>query len=90
MLVVLCQAAPAVRAFFRDHPVPFPVAIDEDRSAAKAYGVYTLLGLDSIHIARPATFVVDRQGVIRRRFAAAFQWQRMPIERIVEALREIA
>jgi peroxiredoxin len=65
------------------------VGIDEERSAAKAYGVYALLGLDSVHIARPATFVVDRQGIVRQRFVATFQWQKMPLQQIEEALREI-
>ena len=89
LVVVLCQSAGPARAYFRDHPVPYPVGIDEERSAAKAYGVYALLGLDSVHIARPATFVVDRQGIVRRRFVATFQWQKMPLRRIEEALREI-
>ena len=89
LVVVLCQDAAAVRAYFHEHPVPFPVAIDEERAVARAYGVYVLLGLDSVHIARPSTFVVDRQGIVRRRFVAVFQWQKMPLTTIEAVLREI-
>lgn len=87
MVVVFCQSEGAVRSFFAKRPVPFPVAIDQERAAAKAFGVYRLLGFDSVHVARPATFVLDGAGVIRSRFVATFKWQRMPIEKILEALR---
>jgi peroxiredoxin len=83
---MLCQDPVTVRAYFAAHPVPFPVAIDDTRHVAKAYGVYRLLGFDSVHIARPATFVVDGRGIIRHRFVAGFQWQKMPIEEILRAL----
>lgn len=90
MIAVVCQNAGAVRAFARDHPLPYPLAIDEGRAVARAFGVYTLLGFDSINIARPATFVVDAAGVVRRRFVARFQWQRMPLDEILAALDRLA
>jgi len=86
LVLVLCQRLDAIRHFLRSDPLPFPVAADEDRSAARAYGVYQLLGFDAFRIARPATFVIDARGIIRRRFVARFQWQSLPIERIVETL----
>jgi len=86
LVVVLCQDPAVARAYFDDNPVPYPVAIDREREVAKAYGVYRLLGFDSIHIARPATFVIDTGGIIRRRFAAQVQWQKMPIEEILRVL----
>jgi peroxiredoxin len=86
LVVVLCQDPGAVRSFFEAHPVPYPVAIDVERKVAKAYGVYRLLGFDSVNIARPATFVVDAGGVIRHRFVAQVQWQKMPIDAILSAL----
>jgi peroxiredoxin len=86
LVVVLCQDPAAVRAYFQAHPVPYPVAIDDERTVAKAYGVYRLLGFDSVHIARPATFVVDGDGIIRHRFVAQVQWQKMPIDGILRVL----
>jgi len=86
LMVVLCQDPVAARAYFDAHPVPYPVAIDQERKVAKAYGVYRLLGLDSVNIARPATFIIDSAGIIRHRFVAQVQWQKMPIEEILRVL----
>ncbi len=85
-MVVLCQSPEAVRAHFEAHPVPYPVAIDSDRTVAKAYGVYRLLGFDSIHVARPATFVIDRAGIVRPGHAGQFQWQSLAIGKILRTL----
>ena len=86
LVLVLCQKLETIRAFLQAAPLPFPVAADEDRSVARAYGVYQLLGFDAFRIARPATFVIDARRIIRRRFVARFRWQSLPIDRIVEAL----
>lgn len=83
---MLCQKIVDVRAYFEKHPVPFPIGIDQERSVARAYGVYRLLGFDSVNIARPATFVVDAHGIIRERFVGSFQWKRMPLPEILRAV----
>jgi len=44
------------------------------------------VGFDSVHIARPATFIVDGGGIVRDRFVAQVQWQKMPIDAILRAL----
>ena len=89
LVAVLCQDPEVVRRHFAAHPVPFPVAIDCERAAAKAFGVYALLGLDGVHIARPATFILDAAGIVRHRFVARFQWQSLPLEAIRDVLREM-
>jgi peroxiredoxin len=65
VLVVLCQDRHRAAAWLARHPLPFPILIDEDRSRAKRWGVYVALSYDAIHLARPATFVVDAAGVVR-------------------------
>ena len=65
VLVVLCQKRENVAAWLAKHPLPFPILIDDDRSRAKRWGAYVRLSYDSIHIARPATFVVDAAGIVR-------------------------
>jgi peroxiredoxin len=89
LVVVLCQDPVAARAYFDAHPVPYPVAIDQERKVAKAYGVYRLLSFDSVHIARPATFIVDAGGIIRHRFVAQVQWQKMPIDEVLGVLGRV-
>jgi peroxiredoxin len=46
--------------FLRSHRVSYPFLLDEDRAVTKAYGLYHQLGMDAIHIAHPATLVIDR------------------------------
>ena len=40
---------------------------------AKAYGVWHRVGLDAWNIARPAVFLVDRDGSVRYSFVATSQ-----------------
>jgi peroxiredoxin len=75
--------------FFTKHPVSFPFLLDEDRSVTKAYGVHNLLALDAIDIAKPATFVVDRGGVVRFIYVGTNQMDRAPIEHVMEALQSV-
>jgi peroxiredoxin len=72
--------------FFGKHPVAFPFLLDEDRSATKAYGVYNRLSLEAIDIAKPATFVVDRNGIIRFIHVGNNQLDRAPLEQVMEAV----
>jgi peroxiredoxin len=76
--------------FLNEHPTPFPFLLDEDRSVTKAYGVYQRLGVDAINIARPATFVVGRDAVIRYIYVGASQTDRAPIEQVLDALKKAA
>lgn|SRR5512146_1538960 len=73
--------------FLRKHPVPFPFLLDEDRKVTQMYGVYHRLGTDAIRIARPATFVVGRDGIIRYIFVGSSQTDRSPVEDVLRAVR---
>lgn len=86
LVVVLCQDEEAVRGHFARDPVPFPVAVDAARSAARAFGVHRVLGFDALNIARPATFVLDHAGMVCARFVARFQWQSLPLEDLLRAV----
>ena len=64
VILVVCQRRAAVASYLETRPIPFPVVIDEDRSIAKRWGAYVRFNLESIHIARPATFVVNALGIL--------------------------
>jgi peroxiredoxin len=83
VLAVLCQKQGSVAAWLVKHPLPFPILIDDDRSRAKRWGVYVLLSYDSVHMARPASFVVDVRGVIRYARISRNQMDRAPFEEIL-------
>ena len=51
-------------ARFRErHSLPYPLVVDDDRQISRAYGVLRLGGLLPL---RRVTFIIDKQGIIRR------------------------
>ncbi len=76
--------------FLAEHPVSFPFLLDEDRSVTKAYGLYHRLGHDAIHIAHPATLVIDGDGVVRFLYRGANQNDRIPVAAVLEVLKGLA
>jgi peroxiredoxin len=73
--------------YFEKKPVAYPFLLDEDRAVTKAYGVYKAMGIDSINIARPATFVLDGAGAVRYLYLGSSQMDRAPLEQVLQALR---
>lgn len=73
--------------YLAEHPISFPFLLDEDRVVTKAYGIYQRLRLDAFNIARPATFVIDRQQVVRYLYAGTSQTDRSPITDVLSALK---
>ena len=83
VVVVLCQKRENVAAWLARNPLPFPILIDDDRSRAKRWGAYVRLSYDSLHIARPATFIVDAAGVVRYARISRHQLDPAPFEEIL-------
>jgi peroxiredoxin len=81
--VVLCQKRDSVAAWLAKHPLPFPIVIDDDRSRAKRWGAYVLLSYDSLHMARPATFIVDAAGIVRYAHVSRHQLAPAPFKEIL-------
>jgi alkyl hydroperoxide reductase subunit AhpC len=72
------------------HPTPLPFLLDESREVTHAYGVYKRLGIDSVNIARPATFVVATDGRIRYMYVGSNQLDRSPLDQVLEIFRSIS
>jgi peroxiredoxin len=73
--------------YFAAHPISFPFLLDEDRAVTKAYGIHHRLGRDAINIARPATFVVDQQGILRFVYVSSNQRDRADVSLVLQQLR---
>ena len=73
--------------FLRVHTVSFPFLLDENRRTAKAYGVHRVIGLDAFNIARPATFIVAPNAVVRFVHVGANQLDRVPVDEILDGVR---
>jgi peroxiredoxin len=77
------------KEYVQQHQYPFPVLFDEDRRVTHAYGVYHRLSVDAFSIARPATFVVGRDGKISWIAISPNQNERPDTEEILAALTRI-
>jgi peroxiredoxin Q/BCP len=71
----VAQKSPAVAKFLEDNPLPFRVLIDSSRDVLRAYGVWHRIGLTAWNIARPALFLIGKDGTIVRQFVASRQDQ---------------
>jgi peroxiredoxin len=77
-VVAISVAEPPARVkrYFEKTPVNFPVLLDADRAAMKAWGVSML----------PTTFVLDGRGAVRLQVEGDIDWQRRDV---LARLREI-
>ena len=76
--------------YLQSHPVSFPFLLDEDRTVTKAYGLYHRLGVDAIHIAHPATLVIDRDRKVEYIYRGDNQTDLAPVDQVLEAARRVS
>ena len=57
-----------MRRYIEETGLPFNILVDESREVLKLYGVWQRWGLASWNIARPALFLIDKDGAIRYSF----------------------
>ena len=72
--------------FLQRRHVSFPFLLDEDRAVTKAWGVYNRIALDAYNIAKPATFVVGRDGLVKYAYVGKSQTDRAPLAEVVASL----
>jgi peroxiredoxin len=73
--------------FLARRHISFPFLLDEDRAVTKAWGVYNRIALDAYNIARPATFVVGRDGIVKYAYVGKHQLDRAPMEQVLGSLQ---
>lgn len=71
--VNLAEPEARIRAFIEKVPMPFPVLLDRDMAAAKAWGARVL----------PATYVVGPDGRIRYHHRGELDWSKDPARKLV-------
>jgi peroxiredoxin len=62
---VVCESPARSERWAREHRLPYPLLVDEDRNVARAFGVYKALGFDSFRMAQPSAFIIDTGGIVR-------------------------
>ena len=76
--------------YLSGHPVSFPFLLDEQRTVTKSYGVYHAFGKDAFNIARPATLVIRRDGIIEYIYVGANQHDRADIAEVIQHLKQVS
>ena len=87
VVTVVAQRSEKVRRYIEDSGLPFNILIDDVRDTVKAYGVWHPIGFDAWNIARPALFLIDREGMIRYSFVASWQGEFPTHEEILEQIQ---
>jgi peroxiredoxin Q/BCP len=87
---IMAQRSTRMKTALDERDYPFPVLADTDRSVTKAYGVYVRANFESINIARPANFVLDRSGIVRYMHVARIQTEYASLKEILATLETLA
>ncbi len=90
VVAVVAQRSEKVRRFIEETGLPFNILVDDSRETVKAYGVWHPVGFGAWNIARPALFLVDRQGLIRYSFVASSQFDFPTHEEVVREIASLA
>ena len=72
-VVILAEKIQRIQDYLKTHSYPFPFLSDGGRVVVKEYGVYVRVNFESVHIARPATFILDGGGTVVYEFIASIQ-----------------
>lgn len=88
-LAIAGQWPRELRGYADKNSITFPLLVDKTREVIKGYGVYHWLSLEAYNIARPATFVIDKAGVIQYMYIGSHQFDLAPQEKILQSLKEI-
>ena len=79
-----------LRGYAEKNGITFPLLVDKTRNVIKSYGVYHWISLEAYNIARPATFIIDKTGIIRYMYIGSHQFDLAKQPEILESLKEIA
>ena len=88
-LAIAGQWPRELRGFAEQNGIMFPLLVDKDRSVIKSYGVYHWLSFEAYNIARPATFIIDKLGIIRYMYIGAHQFDLVEHSEALECLKSI-
>ena len=87
VLVVICEELEKAQRWLEANPSPLAILIDAGRRTARDYGVLQRTPW-SWNVARPASFVIDRAGFIRKVFVSRLPTERAPVADLLAALAE--
>lgn len=78
-----------LRGYAERNEITYPLLVDKERSVIKTYGVYHWLSFDAYNIARPATFIIDKIGIVRYMYIGSHQFDLVDQTDLLECLKSI-
>ena len=75
MTAIVADRRQKIRRYIEETGLPFDVLIDERQDVIRAYGVWHRFGFVIRSVARPAAFLIDRDGSIRASWIGENQTQ---------------
>lgn len=88
-LAIAGQWPRELRGYAKRNGITYPLLVDKERRVIKSYGVYHWLSLEAYNIARPATFIIDKRGIIRYMYIGSHQFDLAKQAEILECLRAV-
>lgn len=88
-LAIAGQWPRELRGFAERNGITFPLLVDKDRNVIKSYGVYHWLSFEAYNIARPATFIIDKLGIVRYMYIGSHQFDMVDQTELIECLKSI-
>ena len=88
-LAIAGQWPRELRGFAERNGITFPLLVDKDRSVIKSYGVYHWLSFEAYNIARPATFIIDKLGIIQYMYIGSHQFDMVDQTELIQRLKSI-
>jgi len=86
---VVGQKPSKLRKYIRKNYMPFPLLADSERAVMRIYGVYQPISLETLNNALPATFIIDRDGIIRFIYVGYSQIDRPSKRSIINCSRQL-
>jgi glutaredoxin-dependent peroxiredoxin len=82
----------SLKAFAQTYNLQFPLLSDFNKKVTKLYGVLQdpWVGLGYRGVAKRATFIVDRKGVLRHRWVTEVPSEEPPYSEVVKAAQKLA
>jgi len=89
ILGIVGQKPAKLKKYIQRNYIPFPLLADSNRAVMKSYGVYRSINLDTLNNALPATFIIDRDGIIQFIYVGYSQIDRPSKGSIINCLRRL-
>jgi peroxiredoxin len=77
------------RVGYAEDAVKFPLILDAAQTLSATYGVAHQMRIHTEESNRPATFIIDKEGILRQEWRAKTYSDRPAVGQIVEALKKL-